>query len=58
MDAMGTGTSIGGFFGPVGMGIGAGVGLLAGGVASLLGFGDNEDEYKEMMRRQEDVFAM
>ena len=58
MDAMGTGASIGGFFGPVGMGIGAGVGLLAGGVASLLGFGDNEDEYKEMMRRQEDVFAM
>lgn len=58
MDAMGTGASIGGLFGPVGMGIGAGAGLLFGGLASLLGFGDNEEEYKEMMRRQEDVFAM
>lgn len=58
MDAAGLGASIGGFFGPLGMGIGAGAGLLVGGLASLFGFGDNEEEYKEMMKRQEDVFAM
>lgn len=68
MDTTGLGASLGGLVGgtalagsiggPLGMGIGAGLGLLAGGLASLFGFGDNEDEYKEMMRRQEDVFAM
>jgi hypothetical protein len=68
MDTIGLGSSLGGLVGgtalagsvggPLGTAIGAGLGLLAGGVASLLGFGDNEEEYKEMMRRQEDVFAM
>lgn len=67
-DTMGLGASVGGLAaslglmgsvgGPLGTAIGAGVGLLAGGVASLLGFGDNEEEVEQMMRDQEDVFAM
>ena len=65
-DAVGLGASAGGLVGSIvpgvgtvlGTGIGAGLGLLAGGVASLLGFGDNEEEVEQMMRDQEDVFAM
>jgi hypothetical protein len=65
-DAVGLGASAGGLVGSIvpgvgtvlGTGIGAGLGLLAGGVASLLGFGDNEEEVEQMMRNQEDVFAM
>lgn len=68
MDTTGLGASLGGLVGgtalagsvggPLGTAIGAGLGLLAGGVASLLGFGDNEEDYEQMMRNQEDVFAM
>jgi hypothetical protein len=68
MDTIGLGSSLGGLIGgtalagsvggPLGTALGAGLGLLAGGFASLLGFGDNEDEVKEAMRKQEDVFAM
>lgn len=47
LDAAGLGASIGGFFSPLGMGIGAAGGLLAGGIADLLGFGNNEDEVQE-----------
>lgn len=47
LDAAGLGASIGGFFGPLGMGIGAAGGLLVGGIADLLGFGNNEDEVQE-----------
>lgn len=43
-DAMGLGASIGGLAGPIGMGIGAAAGLVLGGAASLLGFGDNEED--------------
>lgn len=59
MDAVGLGASAGGLVGgtalagsvggPLGMAIGAGLGLLAGGIASLFGFGDNEDEIREQM---------
>lgn len=59
MDALGLGASVGGLIGGLpGMGIGAAVGLLGGGIASLLGFGDNEDETREMIKNQQDVFAM
>jgi len=59
MDALGLGASLGSLIGGLpGMGIGAALGLLGGGVASLLGFGDNEDEVKEMIKNQQDVFAM
>jgi hypothetical protein len=57
-DAMGLGASVGSFFGPIGTGIGAAAGLVLGGLGSLLGFGDNEEEVEQMMRDQEDVFAM
>lgn len=52
------GSSIGTIGGPLGMGIGAGAGFLLGGLASLLGFGNNEDKINQMMRDQENVFAM
>lgn len=68
MDTTGLGASLGGLVGgtalagsvggPLGTAIGTGLGLLAGGVASLLGFGDNEEDYEQMMRNQTDVFAM
>ena len=57
-DAMGLGASVGSFFGPIGTGIGAAAGLVLGGLGSLFGFGDNEEEVEQMMRDQEDVFAM
>ena len=47
LDAAGLGASIGGFFGPLGMGIGAAGGLLVGGIADLAGYGNNEDEVQE-----------
>lgn len=57
LDAAGLGASIGGFFGPLGMGIGAAGGLLVGGIADLLGFGDNEDEVQEAINLATDQTA-
>lgn len=57
IDSIGLGASAGGLVGSIipgvgtllGTGIGAGLGLLAGGIASLFGFGDNEEEIKRQM---------
>ncbi len=38
--------------------IGAGLGAAIGGVADLFGFGDNEEEIKEQMRRVNDITAL
>ena len=58
LDAAGLGASVGSFAGPVGTGIGLVGGALVGGIASLLGFGDNSDKVEEMIKNQQDVFAM
>ena len=58
MDAVGLGSSIGSFFGPLGMGIGAGAGALVGGIASLLGFGDNEEEVQRRIALINDTTAL
>ena len=58
LDSIGLGSSIGGFFGPVGMGIGALGGALVGGLASLLGFGDNEDAVNDRLNLVADVTGM
>lgn len=59
MDSIGLGASAGGLVGgtalagsiggPLGAALGAGLGLIAGGLASLFGFGDNEEEIKKQM---------
>lgn len=55
VDSIGLGASAGGLIGTalggplLGTGIGAAVGLLAGGLASLFGFGDNEEEIQRQM---------
>ena len=58
MNAIGTGASIGSFFGPVGAGIGAAAGLLLGGLGSLFGWGDNEDEVRRQISLANDNIAM
>lgn len=58
MNAIGTGASIGSFFGPVGTAIGAGAGLLLGGLGSLFGWGDNEDAVREQIALSNDNLAM
>lgn len=58
LDAMGLGGSIGSFFGPLGMGIGAAGGALIGGLASLFGFGDNEEEVERRLNLVNDATAM
>ena len=65
INAIGTGMSLGGVLGSVipgfgnlaGLGIGAGLGALIGGLASLFGFGDNEEEVREEMRKLADANA-
>ena len=67
INTIGTGASLGGMLGslgalgsiggPLGTGIGAGLGLLIGGLASLFGFGDNEEEVREEMRKLADANA-
>ena len=67
INTVGTGASLGGMLGslgalgsiggPLGTGIGAGLGLLIGGLASLFGFGDNEEEVREEMRKLADANA-
>ena len=58
MDALGLGASIGSFFGPLGTGIGAAGGALIGGLASLFGFGDNEEEVQRRIDLINDTTAL
>lgn len=58
MDAMGLGASIGSFFGPLGTGIGTAGGALIGGIASLFGFGDNEEEVQRRIDLINDTTAL
>lgn len=58
MNALGTGASIGSFFGPVGTAIGAAAGLLLGGLGSLFGWGDNSEEIERLTRLTNDNIAM
>ena len=58
MNSIGTGASIGSFFGPVGAGIGAAAGLLLGGLGSLFGWGDNSDEIERITKLTNDNIAM
>lgn len=58
LDSMGLGASIGSFFGPIGMGIGAVGGALLGGLGSLFGFGDNEEEVNNRLKLVTDVTSM
>lgn len=58
MNALGTGASIGSFFGPLGTGIGAAAGLLLGGLGSLFGWGDNSEEIERLTRLTNDNIAM
>lgn len=63
---IGTGASIGGVVGSVvpglgtliGTGLGAAVGALGGGLASLFGFGDNEDEVLAEAKLIDDISSM
>ena len=57
MSALGTGASIGSFFGPIGTGIGAAAGLLLGGLGSLFGWGDNSEEIERITRLTNDNIA-
>lgn len=57
MNAIGTGASIGSFFGPIGTGIGAAAGLLLGGLGSLFGWGDNSEEIERLTRLTNDNIA-
>lgn len=58
MNAIGTGASVGSFFGPIGTGIGAAAGLLLGGLGSLFGWGDNEEEVRRQVTMTNDNIAM
>lgn len=68
MNAIGTGASLGGMLGslgalgsiggPLGTALGAGVGLLVGGLGSLFGWGDNEDAVREQISLANDNLAM
>lgn len=58
MNAIGTGASIGSFFGPLGTGIGAIGGLILGGLGSLFGWGDNSEEIERITRLTNDNIAM
>ena len=57
MNALGTGASIGSFFGPIGTAIGAVGGLLLGGLGSLFGWGDNSEEIERLTRLTNDNIA-
>ena len=54
----GTGTTIGSLFGPLGTAIGAGAGLLLGGLGSLFGWGDNTEDVEREARILADNTAM
>ena len=67
MNAIGTGASLGGLLasagalgsigGPLGTALGAGVGLLVGGLGSLFGWGDNSEEIERLTRLTNDNIA-
>lgn len=65
-DLMGLGASAGGLLGSVVPGVGtilgtiggAGLGLVAGGIASLFGFGDNEDDVRNSLALVNDTTAL
>lgn len=52
------GGALGSWAGPVGVGVGALLGAGIGGLINLFGFGDNEEEVKEQIRRENDAIAM
>ena len=52
------GGTLGSWAGPVGVGVGALLGAGIGGLINLFGFGDNEEEVKEQIRRENDAIAM
>ena len=54
----GTLGAFGSVLGPWGSVIGLGAGALLGGLASAIGFGDNEDKVRQMIKDQQDVFAL
>ena len=68
MNSIGTGASLGGMLGsmgalgsiggPLGTALGAGVGLLLGGLGSLFGWGDNSDEIERITKLTNDNIAM
>lgn len=68
MNSIGTGASLGGMLGslgalgsiggPLGTALGAGVGLLLGGLGSLFGWGDNSEEIERITRLTNDNLAM
>lgn len=59
LDAAGTGASIGSLIAPgIGTAIGAGAGVLFGGLASVFGFGDNSDELEQQMIDTTNTLAM
>jgi hypothetical protein len=58
LDSLGFGASLGSFWGPVGMGIGAIGGALLGSLGSLFGFGDNEEEVNNRLKLVTDVTSM
>lgn len=59
VNSIGTGASLGGLVGgPLGMGIGALGGLILGGLGSLFGWGDNEEEVKAAALRANDQISM
>lgn len=58
IDLMGLGASAGSFFPGLGTLFGAGAGAVLGAIASAAGFGNNEDEVKEKIKNQQDVFAL
>ena len=68
MNSIGTGASLGGMLGslgalgsiggPLGTALGAGVGLLLGGLGSLFGWGDNSEEIERITKLTNDNLAM
>lgn len=52
------GGALGSWAGPVGVGVGALLGAGIGELINLFGFGDNEEEVKEQIRRENDAIAM
>lgn len=68
INSIGTGASLGGMLGsmgalgsiggPLGTALGAGVGLLLGGLGSLFGWGDNSEEIERLTRLTNDNIAM
>lgn len=58
LSSIGTGASIGSLFSPIGTAIGALGGAIVGGLGSLFGWGDNEEEVKREAKMLADTTAM